>query len=71
MVTQKQKFSRRSIAVFWLAIVSITIGILIWLEQIAILYVLATVALVVLLLIVAFANLEKVGEDGLEGPSGS
>jgi len=38
--------------------------VLIYLEQIAILYVLATVSLVVLLLIVGFADLEKVGSDG-------
>jgi hypothetical protein len=60
----KQKFGRRSIAVFWLAVVAIAIGTLIYLEQIAILYVLATLALVVLLLIVAFADLEQVGSDG-------
>ncbi len=62
----KKKFSRRAIALFWLAIIAIVIGTLIALEQIAILYVLATVALVVLLLIVAFADLEKVGRDGGE-----
>ncbi len=60
----EKKFSRRTIALFWLVIVGALIGTLIALEQIAILYVLATVALVVLLLIVAFADLEKVGHDG-------
>ena len=64
MDTQKQRFSRRTIALFWLALVAILIGTLIYLEQIAVLYVLATVSLVVLLLIVAFANLEKVGSEG-------
>lgn len=63
----KQKFSRRTIALFWLALVAIAIGTLIALEQIAVLYVLATVSLVVLLLIVAFADLEKVGTDGTGG----
>ena len=67
MKTQQQKFSRRSIALFWLAVVAVLIGTLIYLEQIAILYVLATLALVLLLLIVAFADLEAVGTDGLEG----
>jgi len=57
MDTQKQRFGRRTIALFWLALVAILIGVLIYLEQIAILYVLATVSLVVLLLIVAFADL--------------
>ena len=64
MDTQKQRFGRRTIALFWLALVAILIGVLIYLEQIAVLYVLATVSLVVLLLIVAFADLEKVGSDG-------
>ena len=67
MNTQSQKFSRRSIAVFWLALVAVVIGTLIYLEQIPVLYVLATVSLVVLLLIVAFADLERVGVDGAGG----
>ncbi len=64
MNTKKKKFGRRSIALFWLAIVAIVIAALIYLEQIAVLYVLATLSLVVLLLIVGFADLEKVGADG-------
>lgn len=64
MNTQTSRFSRRSIALFWLALVAILIGVLIYLEQIAVLYVLATVSLVALLLIVAFAPLEKVGGGG-------
>jgi hypothetical protein len=47
--------------------VAILIGVLIYLEQIAALYVLATLALVVLLLIVAFADLESIGREDLEG----
>ena len=61
MDKNKQKFSRRTIALFWLLIVAVVIGTLIYLEQIAILYVLATVSLVALLLIVGFADLEGVG----------
>lgn len=63
----KNKFSRRTIALFWLLLVAIVIGIILYLEQIAILYVLATVGLVVLLLIVGFADLEKVGRENVEG----
>ena len=55
------------IALFWLGIVAVVIGTLIYLEQIAVLYVLATVSLVLLLLIVAFADLETVGADSLGG----
>ncbi|MFN0279837.1 MAG: hypothetical protein ACKVRN_14760 [Pyrinomonadaceae bacterium] len=42
----------------WLLVVGVVIGTLIYLEQIPVLYVLATLALVVLLLIVGFSNLE-------------
>ena len=54
-------------ALLWLLAVGIVIGTLIYLEQIAILYVLATITLVVLLLIVAFADLENVGRENIEG----
>lgn len=52
------KFWRRAVPLSVIAVV----GLLIYLEQIALLYVLATLALVALLLIVAFADLESVGE---------
>lgn len=67
MTGKQSKYSRRTIALFWLAIVSIIIGFLIYFEQIAFLYVLATISLVVLLLIVAFADLENVGRENIEG----
>ncbi len=49
------------VALFWMLLVSIGIGVLIAYEQISVLYVLATLALTGLLLIVAFADLESVG----------
>jgi len=55
--------SRRSKALFWLVAVSVAVGALIYLEQIPLLYVLATLALVALLVIVGFSNLEKVGRE--------
>lgn len=58
-----KRFSRRTIALFWTLLVGIVIATLIAYEQISILYVLATLALVVLLLIVGFADLEKVSFD--------
>lgn len=61
MTDSSRKFSRRTIVVFWLALVALVIGLLIYFEQIAFLYVLATVSLIVLLLIVSFADLENVG----------
>ena len=46
------------VALIWLLLVSVVIGALIAYEQISILYVLATAALVALLLVVGFADLE-------------
>lgn len=60
-----KRFSRRTIALFWTIAVGIVIASLIYYEQISILYVLATLALVALLLIVGFADLEKVSVDGI------
>jgi len=58
-----RNFGRRTIALFWCGVVVIVTGVLIYLELIPVLYVLATLSLVVLLMIVAFADLEKVGRD--------
>ena len=67
MADKQSKLSRRMVALLWLVAVGIVIGTLIYFEQIAILYVLATLALVALLLIVAFADLENVGRENLDG----
>jgi len=67
MAGKQRKISRRMAALLWFLAVAIVIGTLIALEQIAVLYVLATISLVVLLLIVAFADLENVGRENLEG----
>lgn len=61
MEAQQHKFSRRSRALLVLSLLAVVIATLIYFEQIAVLYVLATFALVALLLIVAFADLESVG----------
>lgn len=61
-----KKFSRRTIALFWTLVVGIVIGSLIYYEQISVLYVLATLSLVVLLLIVGFSDLERVSADGTD-----
>lgn len=66
MAEQNRKYSRRAIALFWLLLVAIVIGVLIYFQQIALLYVLATIALVALLLIVGFSDLEKVGVENME-----
>ncbi len=67
MAEKQNKFSRRAVAFFWLLAVCVVIGLLIYFQQIALLYVLATLSLVALLLTVAFADLEKVGTEDLEG----
>lgn len=50
----------------WMALIVVVIGVLIYLEQISVLYVLATFSLVVLLLIVGFADLEGVKRSDIE-----
>lgn len=60
-MANNKKMGRRTTALLWLLGVAIVIGVLIAYEQISILYVLATVSIVTLLLIVGFADLEKVG----------
>ena len=67
MAVNERKLSRRSTALIWLLAVAVVIGTLIYLEQIAILYVLATISIVGLLLVVAFSNLEQVGRENIEG----
>ena len=67
MASAERKLGRRSTALLWLLGVTIVIGTLIYLEQIAILYVLATISLVAILLIVAFSDLEHVGRENIEG----
>lgn len=61
------KLSRRTIALLLMLLVSIVIGVLIANEQISILYVLATLSLVVLLLVVGFADLEGVSRIDSDG----
>ena len=67
MAEKQSRLSRRMTALLWLAGVAVVIGVLIYLEQIAILYVLATISLVAILLIVAFADLEHVDRENIEG----
>ena len=66
------RFGRRTIAFFWLILISALIGGLIYTEQIAVLYVLVTLSLVALLLVVGFSDLEHIGgesSDSFGSPS--
>jgi heme A synthase len=67
MNNTKKKMSRRTAALLWLLAVAVVIGVLIYIEQIAILYLLATISLVVLLLIVAFSDLESIEREDMPG----
>lgn len=67
MAENRNKYSRRTIALFWIVLIGMAIGVLLYLGQIALLYVIATLGLVVLLLIVGFADLENVGRENIEG----
>jgi len=66
MANKKKMLSRRVTVLIWLVIIGGVIGSLIYFEQISILYVLTTLALVALLLIVGFSDLEGVarGDEG-------
>jgi hypothetical protein len=67
MAEKTGRFSRRTIALFGLFAVGILIAALVAYQQIAFLYVLATISLVALLLTVAFADLENVGRENAGG----
>lgn len=54
---------RRTLALIWMLVVAVVIGVLIAYEQISVLYVLATLSIVALLLIVGFADLEGVSRN--------
>jgi uncharacterized membrane protein YcaP (DUF421 family) len=58
MANKNKMLSRRMTVFVWLLIIGGIIGSLIYFEQISILYVLTTLALVALLLIVGFSDLE-------------
>ncbi len=66
MMMMGRNFGRRTVALFWCGIVALVSGILIYLQQIPLLYVIATISLVILLLIVAFSDLENVGRDMID-----
>ncbi|MBX3294545.1 MAG: hypothetical protein KF762_02330 [Acidobacteria bacterium] len=66
-MAEKKKLSRRMSALLWLVGAAIVIGILIALHQIAVIYLIATVALVVLLLIVAYSDLENIDRQDILG----
>ena len=65
-MARTNRFSRRTVSLGVLLLISIFIGVMIAYEQIAILYVLATLALVALLLVVGFADLENVGRGNMD-----
>jgi len=62
-MAQQSRFSRRTTALLYLVAAAVVIGIFIYLEQIAVLYVLATLGIVALLLVVAFTDLENIGKE--------
>jgi len=63
MAEKQNRFSRRTAALFWCLATGIIIGALIYWEQIALLYVLATLLLVALLVVVGRADLQGVSRE--------
>jgi hypothetical protein len=65
-MAKNKKMGRRPLALLWMLVVAIVIGVLIAYEQISVLYALATLSIVTLLLIVGFADLEAVSRTDAE-----
>ena len=63
---QHQYLGRRGQVLVWLIAVLGTISALLYFEQIAVIYILSTIALVLLLVFVAFSDLETVGVKARE-----
>ena len=74
--TGQGRFSSRQKTWFWIVITTATVIALLYWEQIALLYVLATVSMTFLLLVVAFSDLSgaqtaaAAGPPALEPPAG-
>lgn len=62
-ISIQTQLSRRKKALLLTLVTAGIISALLYFEQIAVIYLLSTIGLVVLLLIVAFADLEKVGVE--------
>ena len=66
MANTRKGLSRRTMTLLIMLMVATVIGTLIAYEQVSILYVLCTLALVALLLVVSFADLETVNRTDTE-----
>ncbi|HMO81671.1 MAG TPA: hypothetical protein PKD24_12855 [Pyrinomonadaceae bacterium] len=66
MSNRERKLGRRGAVFLWLGATAIVIMTLVYLEQIALLYLVATVGLIVLLLVVAFSDLESLDRETAE-----
>lgn len=62
-----KKLSRRTVTVLIMFAIAIVLGVLIAYEQISALYVLCTLALVTLLIVVGFSDLENASRHDTEG----
>ena len=70
MSNSPKKLGRRTVALLWLIAVGIVIGVLIAIEQIPVLYLLATLALVALRLRFAYSEVESFGRGDHEEAAG-
>ena len=69
--SQSGGLSRPAKAIFWLGAVAGVTGVLLYFEQTSVIYVLSTLGLIILLLVVAFADLENIsrGDEGRATPA--
>lgn len=61
--TAPKRDRRRQKALLGMIAVGAIIGLLIYFEQVAVIYILSTLSLIALLLLVGFSDLEKVGTE--------
>jgi uncharacterized membrane protein YcaP (DUF421 family) len=66
-MAKKKKMSRRTLTLIIMLAVAIVLGALIYYEQISALYVVCTLALVTLLVVVGFSDLESAKRIDTEG----
>ena len=66
-MAKKKKMSRRTLTLLIMVAIAIVLGTLIYYEQISALYVLCTLALVSLLIVVGFSDLETAKRTDADG----
>jgi len=67
MPRETRGLSRRKQVFLILSVIAGVLAALLYFEQVAVIYILSTISLIVLLLVVAFSDLERVGQEDESG----